>query len=159
MVRHITATAVALGAIAAVVAGCVQERAPVGNPTGSGVGVATGAVPGGGDGGSGSTGDGGAPPAPDVDDCACLVGTRVPACRTCLEDAAAGACADEAAACDASEPGYCAIVVDCLARCPAPDAACADACLGADDSTRVRVEAFGACACAACSSACGSGDC
>ena len=156
----------ALGGIALVVAACAQERAPVGRPAGAAAGVGSGASPGsGGDGGgAASTGDGpsgagGAPPPPDVDDCGCLVATREPECRECVEETVAGACSVEAAACDAAEPGYCAIVVDCLARCPVADATCADACLGADDTSRQRVEAFAACACAACAGACGSGDC
>lgn len=158
MVRLLAA---AVPALVAVALGCTQERAPVGSPSGAGVGIGAGASPtgGGGDGGSASTGEGGAAPPPDVDDCACLVGARVPACRSCLEEAAVGACTAESAACDATEPGYCAIVIDCLARCPVADASCADACLGADDTSRARIEALAACACAACAAACGSGDC
>lgn len=136
----------------------------MGSPSGAAAGVGAGASPGdGGDGGGVTSGaeasGGGALPVPDVDDCACLVATREPACRSCVEEAASGSCTDQAAACDAAEPGYCAIVIDCLARCPAADASCADACLGADDTSRERVEAFAACACAACGGICGSGDC
>lgn len=140
---------------------CVQDRAPDGSvaagvgqgPGAGGVTSSTSAGVGGFDGG------GGLGPVPEIDDCACLAASAAAECRVCLDDAPLGGCEEAAAACDAIEPGYCALVIDCASLCPTADAYCMDVCLGAEGEARDAAEAFVACACAACSNACADGGC
>lgn len=151
-------------ALALVCAGdvaCTQDRAPDGSvAAGVGQGPGAGGVTGNASGGVGGTdGGGGLGPVPEIEDCACLAAAASPECRVCLDDAPVDGCADEAAACDAVEPGYCALVIDCAALCPTPDARCMDVCLGAEGEARDAAEGFVACACTACSNACGDGGC
>jgi hypothetical protein len=145
------------------VAACAQERAPIRGTAGAGIGIGSGVSPSGGgasaEDGNDDQGQGGAPVVPVVEDCACLAAASDPACRSCLDEASVASCAAEVAACEAAEPGYCRLVLECLAGCPTADAYCVDACLGADDASRLAVEAFTTCACAGCAAACGAGDC